>query len=190
LNPELTPGNSTYNYLSLDYTYKQDFRDSKQYPLNGYYFDVGFEKTGFGILSDEINFWSAAFTFDQYFPLYKRLYFAYNLTARYTNGDGQPYFLTSGLGTNGLYIRGYELFVIPGQQFLVFKSNVKYQIIKPTDINIKWIKTQKFSKLFVALYSNIFFDVGYASDKLYYLENSFTNQLLWGAGFGLDLVSY
>lgn len=190
LNPELTPGQTTYNYLSLGYLYKQDFRDSKQYPLNGYYFDVGFSKVGFGIFSDEINYWQASFTFDQYIPLYKRLFFAYNLTAKYTNGQGQPYFMTSGLGVDGLEIRGYELYVIPGQRFTVFKSNLKYQIIKPKDFVIKWIKTSKFNKLFFALYGNFFFDVGYASDFLYYKNNSFTNHLLWGTGFGLDLVSY
>lgn len=190
LNPELTPGNTTYNYLTLGYKYKQDFRDSRQYPLNGYYFDVGFDKIGFGVFSDEINYWSASFTFDQYIPLYKRIFFAYSLAAKYTNGSGQPYFMTAGLGVDGLDIRGYELYVIPGQRFTVIKSNLKYQIIKPTDFTIKFIKTPKFNKLFIALYSNFFFDVGYASDYLYYEDNSFTNQLLWGAGFGLDLVSY
>jgi len=190
LNPELTPGETTYNYFSVGYMYKQDFRDSKQYPLNGYYFDIGLQKVGFGIFNDDINFWSASFTFDQYIPLYKRLFFAYNLTAKYTNGSGQPYFMTSGLGTDGLDIRGYELYVIPGQRFTVLKSNLKYQIIKPTDITIKWIKTTKFNKLFFALYFNYFFDVGYASDFLYYEDNSFTNQLLWGSGVGVDVVSY
>lgn len=190
LNPELTPGNTTYNYLTLGYKYKQDFRDSKQYPLNGYYFDIGFDKVGFGIFSDDINYWAASFTFDQYIPVYKRIFFAYSLSAKYTNGAGQPYFMTSGLGVDGLDIRGYELYVIPGQRFMVIKSNLKYQIIKPTDFTLKFIKTTKFNKLFIALYSNFFFDVGYASDYLYYEANSFTNQLLWGAGFGLDLVSY
>jgi hypothetical protein len=190
LNPELTPGNTTYNYFSIGYRYKQDFRDSKQYPLDGYYFDVGFDKVGFGIFNDDINYWQASFTFDQYINLYKRLFFAYNLSAKYTNGSGQPYFMTSGLGTDGIEIRGYELYVIPGQRFTVIKSNLKYQIIKPTDITIKWIKTIKFNKLFFALYFNYFFDVGYASDFLYYEENSFTNQLLWGTGVGLDVVSY
>jgi len=190
LNPELTPGKTIYNYLTLGYRYKQDFRDSRQYPLNGYYFDIGFEKVGFGIFSDEINYWSASFSFDQYIPLYKRLYFAYNITAKYTNKNGQAYFMTSGLGLSGLDIRGYELYVVPGQQFTVVKSNIKYQIIAPKDFEIKWIKTQKFNKLFFALYGNFFFDMGYASDMLYYEYNSFTNQLLWGAGFGLDVVSY
>lgn len=190
LNPELTPGETTYNYFTLGYQYKQDFRDSRQYPLNGYYFDIGVQKVGFGIFSSDINYWSASFTFDQYIPLYKNLFFAYNITAKYTNSDGQAYFMTSGLGLEGLEIRGYELYVVPGQQFTVVKSNVKYQIIAPKDFEIKWIKTQKFNKLFFALYGNFFFDVGYASDRLYYEYNSFTNQLLWSAGFGLDVVSY
>lgn len=190
LNPLFTTGKTTYDILSFKYQYKQDFRDSKQYPLNGYYFDVGFEKTGFGFIEKDIDFWTATFSFDQYFNIYRRIYFAYNLSAKYTNPDGQPFFLTQGLGLNGMEIRGYELYIVNGQQFAIFKSNLKYQIIKPTVREITWIKTQKFSKINFAFYANLFFDMGFASDILFDYQNPLSNQLLWGTGLGIDFVSY
>lgn len=190
-NPNYTYGGTNYNYFSINYNYKRDFRNFKQYPINGYYYDLTLEKTGLGILSKEVNQFTIDFNIDHYFNIWKRWYFAYGFSGRYTfTGDFQPYFLTSGIGLSGLDIRGYELYVINGQNIGIIKSNLKFNIIPKTNFNIKWIKSEKFNKVFYALFANLFFDFGYSQDKFYSAGNPLSNQLLWGTGLGLDFVTY
>ncbi|HDO26672.1 MAG TPA: hypothetical protein ENH02_01015 [Bacteroidetes bacterium] len=188
LNPGFANRNE-YNILSISYLYKQDFRDYKPYPLIGYYFDAGFVKYGMGLIPDQVNSLVVTFVFDQYVQLYKRWYFAYDFTASFTSNE-LPYFLTTGLGYRGLEIRGYEFNIVSGQDFGLFKSNLKFEIIPRTVKRIKWIKTEKFGKIFYALYANLFFDAGYANAPDFYETNHLANQLLWGTGVGIDFITY
>lgn len=191
VNPDYTYGDNSYNYMKINYTYKQDYRDFKAYPLKGYYFDIQLTKIGFGIFSEDVNQIMMDVNVDHYFNIYKRLNFAYSLRGRlsYTN-NFQPFFLTEGIGLNGFDLRGYELYVITGQNIGVFKSNLKFTIVPMKDFQIKWLKSEKFSKVFYGLYANIFFDMGYAKEKYHYQGNPLSNQLLWGTGVGLDFVTY
>ena len=190
INPDFTYGDTRYDFFTISYLYKLDFRDYKPYPLIGYYFDFGIEKQGFGIVDNDVNNWTATFVFDHYLQLYKRWYFAYSLAARFTDQEYLPYFLTPGIGYQGMEIRGYELYIINGQNFGVFKSNFKFEIIPQTTRRIKWIKTEKFGKVFYGLYANLFFDAAYASDHQNYRLNPLGNQLLWGTGVGIDFITY
>lgn len=190
LNPDYSSGQTQYDYFELKYLYKHDLRDYRPYPLRGYYFDFYARKLGLGLIENSPDMWSLMCTFDHYLKLYKRWYFAYNITAKFTNSGYQPYFLASAIGYEGITIRGYELYVINGQQLGVFKSNFKFEIIPQRVYNIKWIKTEKFGKIFYALYANVFFDGGYAADRLFDGNNKLNNQFLWGTGLGVDIVSY
>ena len=190
-NPNLTYGQSHFQYFNLFYNIKIDYRDYAPYPLKGYYFDFSFNKTGLGILSKDVNNFSAQFNFDQYLQLYKRFYFAYRLSAYYSpQSKYQPYFVTTGIGFNGMNVRGYELYVIRGQRIMIFKSNVKFELIPMKVHNIKFIKSDKFGKLFYAAFLNIFYDMGYASDLQTYNNNPLGNQVLWSVGLGLDVISF
>ncbi len=190
LNPDYAYKANQYNYPELYYKYKLDFRDYAPYPLNGYYFDVQFKKTGFGLLSD-MNFTSLEFNFDQYFHIYNRFYFAYRLSALITNKNKfQPYLARPGIEIDDFDMRGYELYVINGQELGMFKSNFKFEIIPMKTHRIKWIKSEKFGKLFYALYANLFFDAAYAYDTHTPDNNPLGNQLLWSTGMGIDFVTF
>lgn len=190
LNPDYAYESNNYNYLELFYKYKLDFRDYAPYPLNGYYFDAQFKKIGFGLFS-EINFTSIEFNFDQYFSIYKRFYFAYRLAALFSNKEKfQPYMFRPGIELDDFDMRGYELYVINGQKLGLLKSNFKFEVISRKNHQIKWIKSEKFGKLFYALYANLFVDAGYAYDKKTKQSNPLGNQLLWSTGLGVDFVTY
>lgn len=178
------------SFLSLKYLYKMDFRDYKPYPLVGYYFDASVQKQGLGILGSDVDLWITSFVFDQYINLYKRWYFAYNITALLTNDESTPYLLQPAIGYKGLEMRGYEYYVIPGQHLGIFKSNFKFEIIPRKVHRIEWIKTEKFGKIFYALYANLFFDAGYAYNKITNPDNKLSNQFLWGTGVGIDFITY
>jgi len=190
ISPEYSSASTKLEFFSIRYQYKQDFRDYKPYPLEGYYFDAGVLKEGLGVVSDSVDTWSFSAVFDHYIPIYKRWFFAYSVSGLISSKSPKPYFLTPGFGYLGMEIRGYELYVINGQDFGLFKSNIKFEIIPKTTKRIKWIKTEKFGKIFYALYANLFFDMGYASDNADDGLNPLANQLLWGTGAGIDFVTY
>ncbi len=56
--------------------------------------------------------------------------------------------------------------------------------------NIGFIGFDKFDKIHYALYTNIFFDMGYVRNKINYEYNSLINKLLFGTGTGLDLGTH
>lgn len=190
LNPDFTYDQSVFGFLSLGYLYKQDFRDYKPYPLKGYYFDAGILKQGLGIFDNDVDLLTLSLVFDQYINIYKRWFFAYNLSGQFSNKDNIPYFIQPGIGYKGMEVRGYEYYVITGQHIGVFKSNIKFEIIQRKVHRIKWIKTEKFGKIFYALYANLFFDMGYAYEKQDDPNNPYANQLLYGTGIGIDFVTY
>lgn len=181
---------TAYDYFSFEYIFKLDNRDYKPYPLAGYYFDIRFNKRGFGILSQDVNTFILQSAFDQYIHLYKRWYFAYNISARYFSPTSTPYYFSSGLGQDNMEIRGYDLYVVDGQNIGLMRSNLKFEILPKTDYTIPWIKTEKFGKIFFALYVNLFFDMAYVSNRKTPENNPLANQLLYGTGIGIDLVTY
>ncbi len=52
------------------------------------------------------------------------------------------------------------------------------------------VELSQFGKIFYALYANLFFDMGYAYNKVYDVDNELANQWLWGTGLGIDFVTY
>jgi outer membrane protein assembly factor BamA len=191
LNPEFASRQTTYNYFTLNYSFKLDYRDYKPYPLAGYYFDIGISKKGIGVFDSEVNDIAVNSSFDQFVKLYNRWYFAYNVGGQISNNKNRlPYFIESGLGYHPNNIRGYELYVVDGQQLATFRSNIKYEIIPRNTFNISWIKSTKFSEVFFAMYANLFFDMAYVNDKYTHEVNPLSNQLLWGTGIGIDMISY
>ncbi len=192
LNPNYTVNNETrISYFSIFFKYKSDFRDFVYYPLNGYYFDVIMNKYGLGLhRKNDVDVFTIQSTFRKYQKLSHRLYFASLLTAQFSSGSRIPYFIQSGLGYGRLFARGYELYVIDGQKYGLFRSNLKFAILPTQVYNINFIKTERFSKIHIALYLNLFFDAAYVSDKYNFDNNHLANQFIYGTGIGLDLVSY
>lgn len=191
LNPDYAFSETTYNYFTLNYRFKLDYRDYNPYPLKGYYFDISLNKIGLGIFDDQINDFSVSTSFDQYLQIYNKWYFAYNFRSKFsTQKNRTPYFITSGLGYFPVTIRGYELYVVDGQNLGIVKSNLKFELIPRKNFKINWIKSTKFSEVFFALYANVFFDLAYVNDIYTYRLNPLANQLLWGTGIGIDLITY
>lgn len=192
LNPEYSFKSETRNeYLSFNYQFTSDQRDSKPYPLQGSYFTGQLIKSGLGILkNDDLGMMELTGSYRKYWKLPKKLYFSTDWTGKISTNRNQPYFYETGLGFDRNFVRGYELYVIDGQSFILSKNAIKYAVITPKTGNIRFIKSEKFGKIHYALYANAFFDVGYVDDFRNYDEDDLSNQLLLGGGFGLDLVTY
>jgi len=191
LNPMYYQGeDNTAQYFKLSYFLKSDHRDYKSYPLKGYYFDLLIEKLGFGLFKGtEINLINAKANIRKFWTLSKRWYVAGSLTGRIGNKGQHPYFVSTGLGYGNSYIRGYEYYVIDGQDYGLIKTDIKFALIPQRVSVLKFIPTDKFNKIPWAVYISLFGDAGFAPGNGYN-GNTLQDELLLGYGLGLNLVTY
>ena len=190
-NPNyLTDGKNHVSYFSLRYFYKKDKRDSKNYPLEGYDYDVEIKKTGFNFAPGNINTASFTCTAEKFWKIKNNLYYAAGLRARMFTTPKAPFYIARGLGFSPDYVRGYEPYLISGTNFFIVKSNLKFQLLKPRIFKIPYLRFEKFNTFHYAFYLNALFDIGYIQDKTYTANNSLANTLLMGYGVGLDFVTY
>ena len=84
LNPDYSfNGNKINEYLTIDYRYVSDHRDSKIYPLIGNYFEGLLTKSGFGIFKDgDISMMDIEGSFRKYWGISKRFFFATDWTGK------------------------------------------------------------------------------------------------------------
>ena len=191
LNPDFDPDqNEKFKYFSLTYFYKNDHRDSRTYPLKGYYADAILVKRGLGISKDaNVNLLSLTSNLRKYWDLGHSWYFASGFTGRIANTGRNPYFLNTGLGYGRDFVRGYEYYVIDGQDFAMIKTDLKYALFQDQITNLP-ILPSKFNKIHWSVYLSFFADAAYSTTELPQLSNTLQNEFLLGYGAGLNFVSY
>ena len=191
-NPYYSPDSTkSTQYFGIHYKLKLDHRDYKPYPLTGYYTDLVLNKTGLGLFDSGINTFSIKSTSRKYFHIHNRFYGAIGLIAKKSWGGFQPYMIERGLGYGRDYIRGYEYYIIDGQDYIVAKSNIKFALIPKKTFNINFISSKKFNTIPISIYLNIFADAGYVNNKqIFSPTNMLPNDFQYSGGLGLDLSTY
>jgi outer membrane protein assembly factor BamA len=189
LNPNYFGTNTTNQQVfSITYDYRFDQRDNRQYPLNGKF--IYTQLSNFYVRKDynQINLFGL---FSFYKPLSKSIYWETSLRAKISTPRQQQYPLISGLGFSNNLVRGYELYVIDGQHYGLWRNTIKYELFK-REFNLKkLIKLSQFSTLPLAIYPNLYFDSGYIKNYFPIYSNSkLANKILSGGGFGLDIVTW
>ena len=185
-----TPGASDINYTILRYFFKSDHRDIAVYPLRGYYLDFEVVKNGFSFLNDDIDLAYTTAHAKKFWPLMKRFYFGSGITAKYTTGSNIPYYLSRGLGYGRDFLRGYEYYVIDGQTYGLFKTNLKYELLPKREYEARFIPLSKFATIPYAFYINLYADAGYVKDDYYDYNNPLNNAWQFSYGAGIDFVTY
>jgi outer membrane protein assembly factor BamA len=184
------------DYAGLYYQYKNDHRDIQFYPLRGWYFDAEFNH--FIPYADAHNTYLRSL-FRKYFQLANRWYYAFSVLGKLSFTKQQPFYFQKGLGYGNECVRGYELYVVDGQHYVLFRSNAKFAILPQRVEKIGFIRTSKFNTIPLALYANAFADLGYVyayQQKITGTENalmpfnSLQNALMIGYGLGLDFTTY
>ncbi len=193
LNPYYSDGEDMNQYFTLYYKYKSDYRDYRPYPLSGHYFDLEVFKYGLGFFGENsLDFMYIKSAFRKYWKINRRFYYAFGLSAKFSNGGRQPYYNVRGIGYGRDLVRSYEYYLVDGQHFIIWKNNLKFALLPRRDTDIGFIKSQKFSRIHYAFYLNLIFDLGFVSNEQFYGDhgNRLENELLLGYGLGLDFVTY
>lgn len=177
-------------YWGLTLFFKSDHRDLVSYPLHGTYFDVEYFQRGFDILGDDIAQSNIYSTFRYYAELRKNIFFASGIRGKLSGPSKQPYNITRALGYGKDYVRGYEYYVVDGQNFLLLKNNLKFRLLPTFVRKFNFIPSEKFSTVPFSFYLNAFYDIGYVDAPQYSYTNSLNNSFLPGYGVGIDFASY
>lgn len=193
LNPfYFLDGANRQRFFNLEYNFRRDLRDFVSYPLNGFMLQGNISKLGLGIYND-INQVEFSLSYAQYADLGKGFYLSGLFSGRTTYPDVQPYIANNGVGFGSNIIRGYDLYVIEGQHFIMNKTTIKKKIFSHRQKLGKFIPLEEFSTFPIDIYFKAFFDSGYIRNNWSFPENSnlrFTNKYIYGGGVGLDIVSF
>ena len=191
LNPHyLANGKDHVRFMSIEYNLRSDLRDYNSYPLKGYLFEFIFRKDGLGIVGSDIDQFSAYVTFNKYWPLHRRWHFVHGTTLKASSVARQSYYLQEGLGYHNDFVRGYELYVVDAQHFLLFKSSLKWTAFPTRVLNLKFLKSNKFGLIPFTFYMNLNLDAAYSIDSQISPKARLSNTWLMGGGLGLDMVTY
>ncbi|PDH41413.1 MAG: hypothetical protein CND83_03585 [Rhodothermaeota bacterium MED-G19] len=172
------------NSINVRYEFDRDFRDIKNYPLNGFRLNIQIKKNGLGIF-DDINKWKAKIYYSKYQSLKNKTYFSFNISSLYSS-ENQPFLLYESLDK----IRGFEKYLINGYSYLTYRNTLKRNIFSKTYSrdNEKFVKRIK--NIPLSLYFKIFYDSGYVWEYKNQNNNNFlNNKYIYSYGIGLDLVT-
>lgn len=184
-------GDTRQRHLSLLYNLVFDYRDIRPYPLDGWLFAAELRHNGL-LPGDNLRLFRAYAEFAKYFPFWeKRLSFETVLRGRTSIPRCRPpYYNNQALGYGGSFVRGYEYYVADGLDFALLKTAAHIQLFNRTYHLGKYMPLDAFRNFPLKIYLALNSDLGYANDPWYTAQNPLSNRLLWGYGFGLDVVAY
>ncbi len=190
LNPNyFQNGTASQFYFRLKYHLKKDHRNEVSYPLRGYLLDFSINKLGLGI-SNDINQLQIDVNYFKFFDLSKNYYLSTRIGGEFNALNNSSYKNAKAIGYKPNSIRGYELYVVDGQNFVLHKTTFKKQLFK-AEGKIPFLKAKQFNTIPIAVYLKTYFDWGYVSNNtISEQQNNLSNRLLYGTGLGLDIVTY
>jgi len=169
----------------LGISWSSDHRDRVIYPLDGWYALATYRLySGSGSVIQQWNGFAA---------LYKRLNVKWSLSnelySRISSTPNLPYSLSEGLGYERKLIRGYELYIIDGQNDVLLKNSVRFELLN-FEIEKPLIVLKAFDHIPFEIYLTGFIDAGYVADALTLSTNPLNNQWQYSSGIGIDIFSY
>ena len=189
-NPDFfLDGRTRQEFISLKYKAIYDTRNLRLFSTKGLLLSAEVLKEGVGIFGD-LNNLSILPHVEYDFPVAKRISvglvgeFKYSLIR-----DQQPFWNYRGLGYQQSFVRGYELYVINGLDYVLGKVNTKV-LVAQTQINWKKKLPKAFREMSLQLFGTLNYDIGYVKDPFYSEGNPLVNRTLSGGGPGLSLILY
>jgi len=183
----LNNNSNSGSYSKFTYEFANENRDYIEYPLHGYY--LHFEGVKYFKGTSPVNHFEIIGKAEKHIELKDRFFIGSSFKGKWSSDGNQPYFSQRGFGFDD-YVRGYEYYVVDGQDFWLSKTVLKYALIEKTNFDIPYVKMKQFNKSHYSLYLGIFSDIGWVIDKHTYQDNTLSNSYLWGKGISIDYVTY
>lgn len=191
-------GRNKQHYFKIGYNYEADYRNIRIYATDGWYFSYNFTNYGLGFMKTRMT--TTGIQFNKYILWKKHPKFsmAGMIKWQFSWPYKQPYNLQyiKSFGYIENAIRGYEINVIDGQQFLLLKDEyrlrvIDFQIAKMKRLQAKnsAVLNSSLAYLPLKLYLTAYFDAGYVWDNYFLESNHLKNKWQFGFGLGLNLVT-
>ncbi len=180
------------SYFELAYSFISDNRNSRGYPTKGNFLKMEIVQKGFHVFEPKgLNQLSIYANYKKYYQLSGKFYGANSISIKKTINEYEVYYLKKGLGYRN-DLRGYEYYVIDGQDYVLLKNNLKFNLLPSTIVNLNFIPIKKFRKVHFTIFLNAYFDIAYVYDKYQDINymNNFSNNLQYSGGIGIDLATY
>jgi outer membrane protein assembly factor BamA len=182
-------GKSKLDYFKTSYEFEGDHRDNYIYPSKGHYFMGKLSRLSY-LGREKFNLNELILSYVYYERFGKKWFGDINFRTKNTGPTLQPWAATYAFGYKNDNVRGYELYVIDGQNTALMKSNFRREIINTTIKVPSWGVWKNTKKQPLAIYGRAFYDAGYVWNKNFALNNSrLANTFIYGYGLGVDIVS-
>lgn len=183
-------GADQQRYFQLSYSFVRERRDNKFYALRGTYLGLSASKEGLGIFSERNKFLTEG-TFAHFWPITEKINLETRLKARKEwVQEAQPYFGLTALGYGETFVRGYELYIVDGTDYVLSQNSLRFRIFSKVFNFGKIIPLETYRKFPIDVYFTVNGDFGYARNDFFNEENPLNNRWLRGGGIGLDFVLY
>lgn len=190
-NPDFFNGQrQRINYFVFEYEYIDNQLDHFTYPMSGYRWDVKLRKEGLGIYN-HVNLLSFGAAVEWFQKLGKRWGHAHKIKGRVQAFRDNPgYYHYTALGYDDNQIRGYELYVVDGLDFIYSQHRINYKLMDIEWQLGEWMFLNQFRRPHVQLYFSLEFENGFANSPYFNSENDLNNKWLVGGGPSFDLLLY
>ena len=189
INPNFFLQKNNQQYLSFSYLFSSDFRDYRPYPMHGYFWNLGLQYDGLGSPGAPHRLLTYL-NYHQYIPLPNKFNLEAITKIQYTPlSIKQPYYNQRALGFNQDFLRGYEYYIIDGQNFAYTKLALRRPLLK-TAIQFPLSPIASFKQLPIRVFGKAHSELGYVQDNYYATNNPLANRALYGGGLGLDIIFF
>lgn len=191
VNPDyFLDGRRSQRYFRLMYHFEDNHTDIQYYPMNGYRIRAHVIKEGVGIF-DAIDMWQLKGEISYYDVFNNGFSWATRLSAKLSSPIQQPYANVAGLGYEENLVRGYELYVVDGQHYMLNRAEVRWKLFEIKNFENTLMPIEQFRNIPLAVFLKAHNDVGYVTDQSHNpLNQRLSNELMWGYGVGLDFTTY
>lgn len=188
-NPDFFNGRQNIDFIELEYQAAYDTRDVRSYPMRGHLVSGWVNKISL-MKEDVINQLHVGVDLRYYSTIRKKWTMEHIVTGRYNLDRAKvPYYFNRALGSKDLNLRGYENYLIDGQDFAMVKNSLRWKFLDHK-LDLGEVIPQSYRLFIVNMLLTANIDVGYVNDRFYGVDNLFSNRTLVGYGMGLDMVFY
>lgn len=193
LNPRFFPHQGDeLGYFSLAWTSSLDRLVDRPYPFRGHAVQFDVIKEGPALTGRRSRMWINTMT-TMYTPTGRYHGFEWQVRSRlHLERRDMGYHDYTAMGYGGNNLRGYELYVVDGMDFLILNAGWRIRVLK-ADIPMplpRWTLFEDIRLMPLMLYGSVYSDHGYVHDPFYTQDNPLGNRWLSTWGVGLDLRIY
>lgn len=175
-------------FFQINYAFRYDRRDRSVQARQGYFFEGRMQHTGFGIF-DDVNYGYLQAHIRKFSPLSERMTARISTKGRwYFNKKAIPYNHSQALGYGNDYVRGYEHYVIDGNNFFLSHQGLIWQFLDLTLNFEKFLPIDKVDVIPLRFYLGANLDVAYVNTPTYDGENELDRRWLYGYGPSLEIL--